>query len=67
MGMGWPQQLDVRLDGKLQKRFTVGGDALAAPPQPATPVTVNLVSPAPPNEKGKNADWRRRGLEFACR
>ena len=27
MGMGWPQQLDVRLDGKLVKRFTVGGAA----------------------------------------
>src|SRR4030095_15800266 len=26
-GMGWPQQLDVRLDGKLLKRFTVGGNA----------------------------------------
>jgi mono/diheme cytochrome c family protein len=26
-GMGWPQQLDVRLDGKLMKRFTVGGEA----------------------------------------
>ena len=26
-GMGWPQQLDVRLDGKLVKRFTVGGKA----------------------------------------
>ena len=26
-GMGWPQQLDVRLDGKLLKRFTVGGGA----------------------------------------
>ena len=26
-GMGWPQQLDVRLDGKLIKRFTVGGNA----------------------------------------
>ena len=25
MGMGWPQQLDLRLDGKLLKRFTVGG------------------------------------------
>ena len=24
-GMGWPQQLDIRLDGKLLKRFTVGG------------------------------------------
>ena len=27
MGMGWPQQLDVRVDGKLLKRFTVGGGA----------------------------------------
>src|SRR5262245_13837817 len=26
-GMGWPQRLDVRLDGKLLKRFTVGGGA----------------------------------------
>ncbi len=26
-GMGWAQQLDVRLDGKLLKRFTVGGGA----------------------------------------
>ncbi len=26
-GMGWPQQLDVRLDDKLLKRFTVGGGA----------------------------------------
>src|SRR6266850_1864885 len=26
-GMGWPQQLDVRLDGTLLKRFTVGGKA----------------------------------------
>jgi mono/diheme cytochrome c family protein len=26
-GMGWPQKLDIRLDGKLIKRFTVGGGA----------------------------------------
>jgi mono/diheme cytochrome c family protein len=31
MGMGWPQQLDVRLDGKLLKRFTVGGKAKGRP------------------------------------
>ena len=31
MGMGWPQQLDVRLDGKLLKRFTVGGNAPGRP------------------------------------
>jgi hypothetical protein len=30
-GMGWPQQLDVRLDGKLLKRFTVGGGAKGRP------------------------------------
>ncbi len=31
MGMGWPQQLDVRLDGKLIKRFVVGGRAPGRP------------------------------------
>ena len=31
MGMGWPQQLDVRLDGKLLKRFTIGGNAPGRP------------------------------------
>jgi mono/diheme cytochrome c family protein len=31
MGMGWPQQLDVRLDGKLLKRFTVGGGGKGRP------------------------------------
>ena len=31
MGMGWPQQLDVRLDGKLMNRFTVGGGAAGRP------------------------------------
>jgi mono/diheme cytochrome c family protein len=30
-GMGWPQRLDVRLDGKLLKRFTVGGGAVGRP------------------------------------
>jgi Protein of unknown function (DUF1592)/Protein of unknown function (DUF1588)/Protein of unknown function (DUF1585)/Protein of unknown function (DUF1587)/Protein of unknown function (DUF1595)/Planctomycete cytochrome C len=30
-GMGWPQKLDVRLDGKLLKRFTVGGNAKGRP------------------------------------
>ena len=31
MGMGWPQQLDVRLDGELLQRFTVGGGARGRP------------------------------------
>jgi mono/diheme cytochrome c family protein len=30
-GMGWPQTLDVRLDGKLVKRFSVGGKAQGRP------------------------------------
>jgi mono/diheme cytochrome c family protein len=30
-GMGWPQQLDIRLDAKLLKRFTVGGGAKGRP------------------------------------
>jgi len=30
-GMGWPQQLDIRLDAKLLKRFTVGGGATGRP------------------------------------
>lgn len=30
-GMGWPQKLDIRLDGKLLKRFTVGGAAKGRP------------------------------------
>ena len=31
MGMGWPQQLDVRLDGRLVQRFSVGGKAPGRP------------------------------------
>jgi mono/diheme cytochrome c family protein len=31
MGMGWPQQLDLRLDGALLKRFTVGGEGKGRP------------------------------------
>jgi len=31
MGMGWPQLLDVRIDGKLIKRFVVGGKAPGRP------------------------------------
>ena len=31
MGMGWPQQLDLRLDGALVKRFSVGGGATGRP------------------------------------
>ena len=30
-GMGWHQQLEIRLDGKLLKRFPVGGEAKGRP------------------------------------
>ena len=30
-GMGWPQQLDIRLDGQLVQRFTIGGNAEGEP------------------------------------
>ena len=36
MGMGWPQQLDLRLDGELLERFTVGGGATAFRPAAAS-------------------------------
>ena len=36
MGMGWPQQLDVRLDGELLERFTVGGGATQFRPAAAS-------------------------------
>ena len=36
MGMGWPQQLDLRLDGALVERFSVGGGALDHRPAAAS-------------------------------
>lgn len=30
-GMGWPQQIEVRLDGALLQRFSVGGEASGRP------------------------------------
>jgi mono/diheme cytochrome c family protein len=46
MGMGWPQQLDVRLDGKLLKRFTVGGNA------PGTPAAASYAGDGEPGFAG---------------
>ena len=34
-GLGWPQQLEVRLDGRLLERFSIGGEA----PGPPTPLS----------------------------
>jgi mono/diheme cytochrome c family protein len=36
MGMGWPQRLDLRLDGALVERFTVGGGATRFRPAAAS-------------------------------
>ena len=36
MGMGWPQQLDLRLDGAMVERFTVGGGATEYRAAPAS-------------------------------
>ena len=44
MGMGWAQQLEIRLDGKLLKRFTIGGDA------PGRPAPMSFTGP------GENGD-----------
>jgi hypothetical protein len=46
MGMGWPQQLDVRIDGKLLKRFTVGGKA------PGTPAAASYAGDGEPGFAG---------------
>ncbi len=46
MGMGWPQQLDVRLDGTLLKRFTVGGNA------PGTPAAASYAGDGEPGFAG---------------
>ncbi len=46
MGMGWPQQLDLRLDGKLLKRFVVGGNA------PGTPAAASYAGDGEPGFAG---------------
>jgi len=35
-GMGWPQEIEFRLDGELLDRFTAGGEALAYQPAPGS-------------------------------
>jgi len=36
MGMGWPQQVDLRVDGELVQRFDIGGGALQYRPAAAS-------------------------------
>ncbi len=50
MGLGWPQQLEVRLDGRLLKRFIIGGEA------PGTPAAMSFSGLATPGEQG-SIDW----------
>ena len=50
MGMGWPQQLDVRLDGRLLERFTVGGAA------PGTPAAASYAGDGEPGFAG-DPEW----------
>ncbi len=45
LGMGTAQQLDVRIDGALVKRFTVGGGATGRP----APVTFTIAEPGDPS------------------
>ena len=48
-GLGWPQILDVRLDGKLLERFTIGGDA------PGTPTPLSFSGTGEPG----SIDWEQ--------
>ena len=50
MGMGWAQQIDVRLDGRLLERFTVGGDA------PGTPAAASYAGDGEPGFAG-DPEW----------
>ena len=43
-GMGRPHQLDIRVDGALVKRFTVGGEARGRP----SPATFTIAEPGDP-------------------
>ena len=43
-GMGRPHQLDIRVDGVLMKRFTVGGEARGRP----SPATFTIAEPGDP-------------------
>lgn len=47
MGLGWPQQFELRLDGKLLRRFKVGGTA------PGTPSPSSYSGPGEPG----SIDW----------
>src|SRR3989454_8961138 len=51
-GMGWPQKLDIRLDHKLLKRFSVGGEA------PGRPAAASYAGSGEPNFAG-DPEWEK--------
>ena len=67
-GMGWPQQLDVRLDGKLAE--AVHGrrrSARAGRRRPAMPATASRALPAIPSGKSTCRSAAMPGWRSACR
>ena len=52
MGMGWPQRLDVRLDGRLLQRFVVGGSA------PGRPAAASYAGDGEPGFAG-DPEWEK--------
>jgi hypothetical protein len=64
MGMGWPQQLDLRLDGALVKRFTVGGEGKGRPAAASYAAMASRDSPA--TTSGKNTCSRVRTPRSRC-
>ena len=48
-GLGWPQELEIRLDGRLLRRFTVGGEA------PGTPAPLTFSGTGEPG----SIDWEQ--------
>jgi hypothetical protein len=54
-GLGWPQQLEVRLDGRLLQRFEVGGEA------PGTPAPLSFTGTGEPG----TIDWEQYMLSGA--
>ena len=54
-GLGWPQQLEIRLNGRLLERFTVGGEA------PGTPAPLSFSGTGEPG----TIDWEQYMLTGA--
>lgn len=48
-GLGWPQQLELRLDGRLLQRYRIGGDA------PGTPAPLSFSGTGEPG----SIDWEQ--------